>query len=139
MLPNFLWRTKNFTTFFLLNSDEALEKFFGQARQRRGGNLYIDVVDIMAAGKIVNLQTLIKHEIMPESSYRELDCYKNCTTSENSAERSELIDEITPQDTQELLRSDDIWPDTLFINMLIALVTRRSLVMKIVTRCHLSS
>ena len=88
-------------------ADEALEKFFGQARQRRGGDFYIDVVDIMAAAKIVNLQTLIKHDIMPESSSRVLDCDKNCTTSENPAERSELIDEITPQDTQELLRSDD--------------------------------
>ena len=83
---------------------EALEKFFGQAR---GGNFYIDVVDIMAAAKIVNLQTLIKHDIMPESSSRVLDCDRNCTTSENPAERSELIDEITLQDTQELLRSDD--------------------------------
>ena len=88
-------------------ADEALEKFFGQARQRRGGNFYIDVVVIMAAAKIVNLQTLIKHDIMPESSSRVLDCDTNCTTSENPAERSELIDEITPQDTQELLRSDD--------------------------------
>ena len=32
-----------------------------------------------------------------------------------------------------------IWPDTLFINMVIALVWRRSLVMKMITRCHLSS
>ena len=53
-------------------ADEALEKFFGQARQRRGGNFYIDVVAIMAAAKIVNLQTLIKHDIMPESSSRVL-------------------------------------------------------------------
>ena len=36
-------------------ANEPLEKFFGQARQRRGGNFYIDVVDIMAAAKIVNL------------------------------------------------------------------------------------
>ena len=61
----------------------------------------------MAAAKIVNLQTLIKHDIMPESSSPVLDCDKNCPTSENPAERSELIEEITPQDTQELLRSDD--------------------------------
>ena len=45
--------------------------------------------------------------VLAESSSRVLDCDKNCTTSENPAERSELIDEITPQDTQELLRSDD--------------------------------
>ena len=56
--------------------------------------------NVMAAAKVVNLETLIKHDIMPESSSRVLDCDKNCTTSENPAERSELIDEITPQDTQ---------------------------------------
>ena len=26
-------------------ADESLEKFFGQARQRNGGNFYIDIVD----------------------------------------------------------------------------------------------
>lgn len=88
-------------------ADEALEKFFGQARQRSGGNFYIDVVDIMAAAKVTNLQTLLKHDIMPESSSRVLDCDKNCTSSINPDERSELIDEITPQDTRELLRSAD--------------------------------
>ena len=87
-------------------ADEALEKFFGQARQRRGGNFYIDVVDIMAAAKIVNLQTLIKHDIMPESSSRVLDCDR-IVQLRKPAERSEFIDEITTQDTQELLRSDD--------------------------------
>lgn len=88
-------------------ADEALEKFFGQARQRRGGNFYIDVVDIVAASKIVNLQTLIKHDIIPKSSSRVIGCAKNCTTSINPDERSELIDEIIPQNTQELLGCDD--------------------------------
>ena len=61
----------------------------------------------MAAAKVTNLQTLLKHDIMPEYSSRVVDCDKNCTSSINPDERSELIDEITPQDTQELLRSDD--------------------------------
>ena len=88
-----------------------MEKFFCQAWQRRDGNFYIDVVDIMAAAKFVNLLTLIKHDIMPESNSRVLDCDKNCTTSENPPERSELINEIT----QELLRSDDTHRSKLFI------------------------
>lgn len=87
-------------------ADETLEKFFGQARQRSGGNFYIDVVDIMATAKIANLHTLVKHDIMPESGSRVLVCDKNCSSFLNPDERSELIDEITPQDTQELLRSD---------------------------------
>ena len=102
MLSNCFWRTDFGYVLPAIFEDEALEKFFGQARQGRGRNFYIDVVDIMAAAKIVNLQTLIKHDIMPESSSRVLDCDKNCTTSENPAERSELIDEITPQDTLEV-------------------------------------
>lgn len=64
-------------------ADETLEKFFffGKARQRSGGNFYMDVVDVMAAAKIVNLQTMIKHDIMAESSSCVLDCDKNCPTS----------------------------------------------------------
>ena len=88
-------------------ADEALEKFFGQARQRCGRNFYIDVVDIMAAAKVTNLQTLLKHDIMPESSSRVFDCNKNCTSSITRDELSELIDEITPRDTRELLMSAD--------------------------------
>ncbi|KAI6651857.1 hypothetical protein LOD99_4736 [Oopsacas minuta] len=67
-------------------ADEALEKFSAKPGKRRGGNFYIDVVDIMAADKFSRM----------------LDCDKNCTTSENPAERSEFIDESTTQDTQEL-------------------------------------
>ena len=32
-------------------SQDPLEKFFGQARQRCGGNFYIDIKDVIAAGK----------------------------------------------------------------------------------------
>ena len=49
-------------------ADEALEKFFGQARQRSGGSFYIDNKDIVAAAKIKNLQTLTKHGIMPDKN-----------------------------------------------------------------------
>ena len=43
---------------------------------------------------LVNLQTLIKHDIMPGSSSRVIDCDKNCTTSINPDERSELIQSL---------------------------------------------
>ena len=42
--------------------DEALEKFFGQPRQRNGGNFYIDIVDIKAAAETKNLHALLKYE-----------------------------------------------------------------------------
>ena len=61
-------------------SDDAIEKFFGQARQRAGGNFYIDVKDIKAAAKVKNLHTLVKHDVMPDEcihSYSEcVECTK---------------------------------------------------------------
>ena len=48
---------------FLLMS--CWKGFFGQTRQRGGGNFYIDTVDIMAAAKVVNLHTLLKYDILP--------------------------------------------------------------------------
>lgn len=32
-------------------SQDPLEKFFGQARQRNGGNFYIDIVDVLSQPK----------------------------------------------------------------------------------------
>ena len=65
------------------------------------------MVDIVAVSKIVNLQTLIKHDIIPKCSSYVIGCVKNCTTSINADERSELNDEIMPQNTQELLGCND--------------------------------
>ena len=48
--------------------DEALEKFFGQSRQRNGGNFYVDIVDIKAAAETKNLHALWKYESMPHKS-----------------------------------------------------------------------
>ena len=49
-------------------ADEALEKFFGQTRQRSGGNFYIDVGDVMAAAKTFNLHNLLKNNLLPAES-----------------------------------------------------------------------
>ena len=84
-------------------ADEALEKFFGQARQRSGGSFYIDSVDIMAAAKITNLQTLTKHGIMPDK-----ESSSSCVCMPFSIEEnSEVLDEICLSDTEELLKSSD--------------------------------
>ena len=45
---------------------EALERFFGQARQRGAGNFYIDVVDIKAAAETKNLRALLKYDSTPQ-------------------------------------------------------------------------
>ena len=42
-------------------ADEALEKFFGQARHRNGCNFYIDVVDIKVAAETKNLHAHLKY------------------------------------------------------------------------------
>ena len=49
-------------------ADEALEKFFGQARQRNVDNFYIDIVDIKAVAETKNLHALLKYESMPHKS-----------------------------------------------------------------------
>ena len=40
-------------------SQDPLEKFFGQVRQRFGGNFYIDIGDVLAAAKVQRLHQLL--------------------------------------------------------------------------------
>ena len=49
-------------------SQDPAEKFFGQARQRSGGNFYIDILDVIAAGKVQQMHQLVKYDGIPESS-----------------------------------------------------------------------
>ena len=42
-----------------VNSQDPVEKFFGQARQRCGGNFYIDIVDVMGVAKMQVLHQLL--------------------------------------------------------------------------------
>ena len=46
-------------------STNPLEKFFGQSRQRVGGNFDIDVVDVILAAKVQRLHQLIKNAFIP--------------------------------------------------------------------------
>ena len=48
-----------------VNADEPVEKFFGRARMRCGGNFYIDIVDVNAAARVVNLHALVQNDVMP--------------------------------------------------------------------------
>ena len=88
-------------------SDDGLEKFFGQARQRSGGNFYIDVCDIMSAAKVKNLSTLIKSELVPERDSRVQICDNDCTIFDNPKDVEELLHEVSIEDTELLLRSND--------------------------------
>ena len=46
-------------------SQNPLEKFFGQCRQRVGGNFYIDIGDVIASAKAQHLHQLLKYDIVP--------------------------------------------------------------------------
>ena len=86
-------------------SDDALEKFFGQSRQRSGGNFYIDVVDINAADKIVNMKSLIKYDIFPANEKQLEECQCSNVSEE---EKNLIMDEFSFNDTTNLLESDDL-------------------------------
>ena len=42
-----------------------LEKFFSQTQQRSGGNFYFDIGDVTAGAKTVNVQNLLKIDLLP--------------------------------------------------------------------------
>ena len=78
---------------------EALEKFFIQARQRNGGNFYIDIVDIKAAAETKNLHALLKYESMPHKS-NNLPCTSNIRIDDYHFD-------ITIANTEDLVQSND--------------------------------
>ena len=80
-------------------ADEALEKFFGQARQRNGGNFYINIVDIKAAAETKNLHALLKYESMPHKS-NNMPCTSNIRIDDYHFD-------ITIADTEDLVQSND--------------------------------
>ena len=75
---NFLFENYSFSyilsaIFFL----DPLEKLFGQARQRCGGNFYIDIADILVVMRMQILHQLLKRDLLPDpcSTVR----YPSCT------------------------------------------------------------
>jgi len=61
-------------------SQDPLEKFFGQARQRFGGNFYIDVGDVLAAAKVQRFHQLLKLDIIFEDDAQRTCCRNFITT-----------------------------------------------------------
>ena len=83
-------------------ADEVLEKFFGQTRQRSGGNFYFDLGDV-AAAKTVNFQNLLKIDLLPVGN-NESGC-SICMDSVDD-DNPEILLEYTVQDTQSFLHCD---------------------------------
>ena len=80
-------------------ADEALEKFFGQARQYNGGNFYIEIVDIKVTAETKNLHALLKYEPMLHKSNNVL-CPSNIRIDD-------YYFDITIADTEDLVQSND--------------------------------
>ena len=80
-------------------ADEALEKFFGQARQRSAGNFYIDVIDIKASAETKNLHTLLKYDSTPQP-HSEVACTCSIHLEEDQFD-------ITISETECLVQSND--------------------------------
>ena len=74
-------------------ADELLEKF------------YIDVVDVKAAAKVLNLHNLVMNDILP-TGRNEHFCY-SCTDLVDDDDLLENLYETTVLETQEMLDSDD--------------------------------
>ena len=85
-------------------ADENLEKFFGQTRQRNGGNFYIDVVDVLAAAKVTNLHSLVKYGILPVDE--PAPACEICDEPPNDDD-VELIQDFALTETQSILSSAD--------------------------------
>jgi hypothetical protein len=85
-------------------SQDPLEKFFGQARQRFGGNFYIDISDVIAASKVQRLHQLLKLDIIPKNdAKRTCAC---CTATPDELDL-EILQDLTADDTVNLIQSDD--------------------------------
>ena len=84
-------------------SQDPLEAFFGHARQRAGGNFYIDVVDVLAAAKVQHLRALMRLDIVPHRETCVAGC-PQCMCPPNIRDYEAC--EVTLQDTLELLESD---------------------------------
>lgn len=88
-------------------SQDPEDKFFGQARQRCGGNFYIDITDVVAAGKVQQMHQLVKYDVIPEgSSYRSVDC--PVCHQDILPEDIDLVHDLDITETQTLLETSNI-------------------------------
>ena len=105
-IANYLFEEHNFT--YLLPgavlSTNPLEKFFGQARQRVGGNFYIDIMDVTAAAKVQRLHQLMNKDVLPIDGESSNSC-EMCVLEIND-EDVDLISEVSLSTTQLLLENE---------------------------------
>ena len=85
-------------------ADEVIEKFFGKTRMRVGGNVYIDIVGVIASAKNTNLHALLKYDILPVENN-----YSACKICEESPceDDVEFLNDFQLDEIQSLLFSDN--------------------------------
>ena len=81
-----------------------MEKLFGQARQRCGGNFYIDIVDVLAVMRMQILHQLLKRDLLPDPCST-VKC-PSCTL-EPTSDDIDVLQSLNFSATQELLASED--------------------------------
>ena len=86
-------------------SQDPLERFFGKVRQRCGGNFYIDIGDVMSAGKIQHIHQLVKYDIIPHGT-----AGRTCSVCDLDIQETDiqLLHELSVEDTQNLRNSNDL-------------------------------
>ena len=82
-----------------------MEIFFGIARQRHGGNFYINVGDVLAASKVQRLHQLMKNDVALSTEKLQSAC-KLCNET-ISLEDTEILIDLSLEDTEALLSSSD--------------------------------
>jgi hypothetical protein len=82
----------------------TLHQFVISARQRFGGNFYIDIGDVIAAAKVQRLHQLLKLDIIPKD-----DAQRTCShcAAETDEEDLELLQDVATDDTEILIESND--------------------------------
>ena len=86
-------------------ADEVLKKFFGQKQRKSGDNFDIEIRDVTAAAKIVNLPNLLKNDLLPVGNNK-----SGCLISMDSFNDLDdlgILQEHTAQDAQSFIHCDE--------------------------------
>ena len=85
-------------------ADDVLERFFDQTQERSGSNFHIDIRNVTATGKAVNLHSFLPNDLLLVES-NDSDC-SICMDSVDENDL-EILHEHTEQNAQSLFDCDD--------------------------------
>ena len=85
-------------------ADDVLERFFDQTQERSGSNFHIDIRNVTATGKAVNLHSFLPNDLLLVES-NDSDCSTGMDLVDDKD--LEILHEPAEQNTQSLLDCDD--------------------------------